>query len=356
MKGKAVIPLVLGLIIGLVAVKFGVDAIRSAKGSGQSAEKIHAVRAKVDIPEYAEITPDMVEAFSTTDPQFVPPAERIEKVDDLKERVTAKAIPAHMPILKSMLAPAGTRSGLVGRIPPGFRAVAVKIGEDSSVGFQIQAGDWVDVTVVMDVSTAGRRQKETIAEVILQHVQVAAVGHGALTEAAASGPNQRPAKSATLLVPEEDVPKLHLAATRGKLTLSLRGEDDEINNKPPRAYGSELTSAKENQAQKQPKVHPTQVAPVAPVPVEMPHQVTVVRGFGGKSVERTVFASDKSYQVLEVSDGMPTRASAAMRSSPMRASHRATQSDFGNRNPDADTSGTPDERTSTKPDDVIGGE
>lgn len=356
MKGKAVIPLVLGLIIGLVAVKFGVDAIRSAKGSGQSAAKIQAVRAKVDIPEYAEITPDMVEEFSTTDPQFVPPAERIEKVKDLKERVTSKAIPAHMPILKSMLAPAGTRAGLVGRIPPGFRAVAVKIGEDSSVGFQIQAGDWVDVTVVMDVATAGRRQKETIAEVILQHVQVAAVGHGALTEAAASGPNQRPAKSATLLVPEEDVPKLHLAATRGKLTLSLRGEDDEINNKPPKAYGSELTSAQKNQTEKQPKVHPTQVASVAPVPTEIPHQVTVVRGFGGKSVERTVFASDKSCQVLEVSNGMPTSASAAMRSLPVGASRRATQSDFGNRKPDADTSGTPDERSSKKPNDVIGDE
>jgi hypothetical protein len=159
-----------------------------------------------------------------------------------------------------------------------------------------------------------------------------------------------------LLVPEADVPKLHLAATRGKLTLSLRGEDDEINNQPPKAYGSELTSAQMNQAEQQPKIQPTQVTPVAPIPAVEPHQVTVVRGFGGKSVERTVFASDKSYKVLEVSNGMPTRASAALRPSAAGASHRATQSDFGNRNPDADTSGTPDERTDTKPDDVIGDE
>ncbi len=34
MKGKAIIPLVLGLCIGLVAIKFVVDAVKKAKATG----------------------------------------------------------------------------------------------------------------------------------------------------------------------------------------------------------------------------------------------------------------------------------------------------------------------------------
>jgi len=355
MKGKAIIPLALGLVIGLIAVKFGVDAIRSAQGSGQDAVQITAVRAKMDIEAHSEITPDLVEVFTTTDPQFAPPLERIETPEDAVGRVTAKSIPARTPILTTMLAPKGTRPGLVGRIPLGFRAVAVRIDEGSSVGFQITPGDWVDVTVVMDVATSSRSRKETIAEVILQHVQVAAVGHGSQSDAAPQSPHQRPAKSATLLVPEDEVPKLHLAATRGKLTLSLRGEGDEINEDPPKAVGSELTT-RFQEPKPEPQPTPTQVTNMTPVPIEQPHQVTVVRGFGGKSVERMMFAGEKSNELLEVSNGMPTRASSSMRRATAPAGRRVKQSDFGNPESDADTSGTPEQRAVTNPDDAIGDE
>jgi len=339
MKGKAIIPLVLGLVVGLVAVKFGIDAVKSAQGSGQASEQITAVRAKLDIAAFQEITPDLLEAFTTTDPQFAPANERIPKVADAVGRVTAKAIPARAPILASMLAPIGTPPGMVGRIPPGFRAVSVKIDEVSGVAYQLSAGDWVDVTVVMDIVSGRRGAKETVAEVILQRVQVAAVGHGTQDDASAKAPGGRPAKSATLLVPEDEVPKLHLAATRGKLTLSLRGEDEEINDSPPKATDSDLSSRIAQDTADQsglPRV--TKVADLTPIEDAVPHQVIVSRGIGAKNVERLTFESEHSNNLLEVTPGMPTHASSTLRSTP--SGRRAAESDFGPSSPNADTSGT----------------
>ncbi len=334
MKGKAIIPLVLGLVVGLLAVKFGIDAVKSAQGSSRPSEQVSVVRAKLDIAAYQEVTPDLLEVFMTTDPQFAPASERIGKVEDVVGRVTAKAIPARAPVLTSMLAPEGTPAGMVGRIPAGFRAVSVKIDEVSGVAYQLNIGDWVDVTVVMDIMAGRRGVKETIAEVILQHVQVAAVGRGTQDDSAAKSTSGRPAKSATLLVPEEDVPKLHLAATRGKLTLSLRGEDEEINDSPPKATDADLSS----RIARTDKPETPRVAEMTPGEEEVPFQVTIHRGVGGKDVERYTFENEGSTKVLAVRTGLPTRASTAMRST--SGTRRAAESDFGPRSSNARTSGT----------------
>lgn len=235
MKGKAIIPLVLGLGIGLVTVKFLVDTIRKAQASNQSQETITVIRASQDIDAYEAITADKVELVETVDSLLAPTNDRIGSLEEIEGRVAAKAIPQCAAVLKSMLAPEGTPAGMVGRIPPGFRAVSVKIDEVTGVAFQIKSGDWVDVIVVMDIDSSTRGRKETIAEVILQHVQVAAIGHTATGPTAESKSNMKPAKSATLLVREEDVPRLHLAGTRGKITLAMRGEDEQITERPPSA-------------------------------------------------------------------------------------------------------------------------
>ncbi len=48
MKSKAMIPLLLGGVVGLVAIKFGMDAIQSAKGT--PTELVKTAVARVDIP------------------------------------------------------------------------------------------------------------------------------------------------------------------------------------------------------------------------------------------------------------------------------------------------------------------
>jgi pilus assembly protein CpaB len=321
MKRKAIIPLVLGLGIGLLAVKFGIDSIRRAQASNASRQSVTVVRAKQDIAGYEEIQKDMVETVETADSLFAPANERLDKVELAIGRVASKPIAKNTPVLLSMLAPPGTRAGMVGRIPPGFRAVSVKIDEVSGVAYQVQPGDWVDVIVVMDVESGARGKKETIAEVILQHVQVAAIGQGTGSEPEpAKGAQMKPAKSATLLVPEIEVPKLHLAGTRGKITLAMRGEDDKTPTLPARAYESEIMnstrSAAADKTPPAPTPPPPPVAKRAPAPPEPePHAVLVFHGSmtnQAKSVERITFENAHSARILEMSQGGPTRASMMM--------------------------------------------
>jgi len=331
MKRRAMVPLILGLVIGLVAVKFAVDSIRKAQASNQAKQTFSLVRAKLDIDAHAELRPEMLEMIETSDAQLAPANERIEKLELATGRVTAKAIPKSVPVLLSMLSPEGTRAGMVGRIPPGFRAVSVKIDEVSGVAYQLQPGDWVDVIVVMDIDTGTRGKKETMAEVILQHVQVAAIGYGTSSEAEAATSKVKPAKSATLLIPEEEVPKLHLAGTRGKITLAMRGEDDKTLETPTVAYGSDILSGLRPVAPTPTSATPVEPSPAPvvtrrPAPVEpepLPHAVMVFHGTtagkAGTAVERITFENAHSGKIVEMGLGGPTRASAVMTAPKERA-------------------------------------
>jgi pilus assembly protein CpaB len=340
MKGKAVIPLALGLCIGLVAVKFGVDAIRSAEAKGAVKKTITAVRAVEDIDATMEITAEMVQAVETVPNSFIPANDRPGSLDDVIGRVTAKAIPKGTPILKSMLAEEGTSPGMLGLIKPGFRAFSVKIDEVTGVAYQIKRGDWVDVLVVMDIQGSGR-QKETIAEVILQHVQVAAVGRTVVSPTTEGKGRSKAAKSATLLIPDEDVPKLHLAATKGKISLAMRGSEDaatareQLSARMSNTFEAFGANPEQGEAQGQLEKQLTQerldaeqakqaLAEMnawlaqAEVEPELPYAMTVYHGSasaGTTRIERVTFLNEESRTILDLSNGPVGRASSLMRQS-----------------------------------------
>lgn len=344
MKRKAIIPLVLGLGIGLFTVKLAVDTIRKAQAEGRTVQTIKVVRATQDIRSYEEITAEMVEVVETVENSLVPASDRFESTDLVVKRVAKKAIPERSPVLASMLAPEGTRPGLIGRIPPDFRAVSVKIDEVTGVAYQIKPGDWVDVCVVMDIDAASGRGKDTISEIILQNVQVAAIGRTTDVDATAKGTKVKPAKSATLFIRDRDVPKLHLASTRGKISLAMRGDDRNVTRAPARANMGDVVSGLSRLASTQPTgdvplwmkalgfgrdesgssksdgtpqigVDPQAGPEAKPAPT---HTIMIVRNSfsrgkdEGAKVERVTFENADSPNIVEVSQGPPTRASATM--------------------------------------------
>lgn len=327
MKGKAIIPLALGLGIGIVTVKLAVDTIRKARAADKSTMTIKAVRARQDIGAHQEITVEMVELVETADSLFAPAKERIEAVEDVVGRVAAKAIPEHSAVLHSMLAPKGTRPGMVGRIPPGYRAVSVKIDEVTGVAYQLQSGDWVDVIVVIDIAAPiqgfNRGRKETIAEVILQHVQVVAIGRATDNEPGGSSRKAKPAKSATLLVREKDVPKLHLAGTRGRITLAMRGDDDKTMAIAPRANMSDVlammrgagAAGEMSNARPQAELNPNAPQRLTKPEPAQPHVVLVMRGTSGRvsqEFERITFQAADSSRIIDIKAGPPTRAATTL--------------------------------------------
>lgn len=349
MRGKAFIPLLLGLGVGLLAVKFGVDAVKKARGSGSSQTTVQVVRAKLDIDAHEAITAEMVELIETVDTSFIPQNDRIGSLEDVVGRVSAKNIPMQSPVLASMLTPPGTPPGMVGRIPPGYRAVAVRIDEVTGVAFQVKPGDYVDVIVVIDVSTGkNRARKETIAEVILQRVRVAAIGQQTRDAAAGRSAKVRPAKSATLFVAEEDVPKLHLAATRGKVTLAMRGaEDVKTTDEFLRAKASDVFAALRDQPPEKPA---PKIAPPLPIPrpepqvIIQPHSVIVQRGtvwMGlGPTIERLMFADAASTNIINVTDSAAQATVATLKTGSRRSP--AVPRQPARVEPDADSGSTTD--------------
>ena len=260
MKGKAIIPLAVGLGVGLLAIKFAVDAIQKAQGSTANIPEVNVVVATTDIGPTMALSADMLVVKKTPKSPLIPP-NAYEKVEEVVGRVTSKTILAGTALNPMLLAPEGTLPGLGVKIEEGYRAVSVKIDEVTGVAYQLLPGAHVDVLVVMDVKDG--QKKETISRVILQRVQVAAVGQH-LGDPNDEGTNTK-AKSVTLLVKAEDVPKLHLAQTKGKITLAMRSSEDEMMASMENALESQILGTPPREAE------PVDTAPSTPkLPGQLP--------------------------------------------------------------------------------------
>lgn len=300
MKTKAIIPLVIGLGVGLIAIKLVMDVVQRAKGASASGDAVSVVMAATEIPVGAEITANMVKLGKA--PRGLLPAH-FEAPEQLVGRVARFSMLPEVVVQPTMLAPLGTPPGLGVRIPPGHRAVAVKVDEFSSVAGFLRPGSRVDVIAVLNVNKKGR-QTETISRTILQNIEVAAVGQQLSDQ---SDGNTSLTRSVTLLVKPDQAAQLHLAATKGKIRLAMRNQEDQIAAGSRQANESELlgymagTGAEKGFLASllaglhapQPVVKPAKGAvSVPPQPVQKAWPVTVIRG---DDVEEIFFASHDSF-------------------------------------------------------------
>jgi len=122
-------------------------------------------------------------------------------------------------ILPSKLAPENAGSGLPSLIPPGMRAVSVRVNEVVSVAGFVGPGTRVDVLLTGTPNGGSEPQTTTV----LQNVAVIASGH--TLEHNASGEAQS-TPVITLLASPEDAERLTLAISEGKIQLSLRNPLD----------------------------------------------------------------------------------------------------------------------------------
>lgn len=122
-------------------------------------------------------------------------------------------------ILPSKLAPENAGAGLPSLIPPGMRAVSVRVNEVVSVAGFVGPGTRVDVLLTGTPNGSTEPQTTTV----LQNVAVIASGH--TLERNANGEAQS-TPVITLLASPEDAERLTLASSEGKIQLSLRNPLD----------------------------------------------------------------------------------------------------------------------------------
>ncbi|MBK8914762.1 MAG: Flp pilus assembly protein CpaB [Phycisphaerales bacterium] len=246
MNAKAIIPLVVGLVVGGVALKLGFTKLNSASGAQVQMVSIWAARA--DIPRGTAIEEAMLQALPFPAKSVPQGAFKEGDKEKLLARVARIGAPANLPILDSMLLAPGEQAGIF--VPDGFRAVAVKVDESASVGRHLVPGSRVDVVGFFNVRTR-EGKTETLSRTIIENVEVAAVGERISADPSPSEAagkqtkntaQNKPAAAVTLLVKPEQVPVLHLAEQQGKLKLSMRSKSDEVASAAQRIFkGDDLT-------------------------------------------------------------------------------------------------------------------
>src|SRR5205807_8580925 len=169
-------------------------------------------------------------------------------------------------ILTNKLAAENAGYGLPGLIPPGMRAVSVRVNEVVGVAGFVQPGTRVDV-LLTGAAGSGEHQTTTV----LENVGVIAAGQRLERNAAGGG---QVAPVITLLVSADDALKLTLASTEGRIQLSLRNPLDTRQE----SLGSVKTDSLYRNLSApvvRPKIRKTAV-PVTPVPGF--YTIEVIRG------------------------------------------------------------------------------
>src|ERR1039458_4467352 len=122
-------------------------------------------------------------------------------------------------ILPSKLAPENAGSGLPSLIPPGMRAVSVRVNEVVSVAGFVGPGTRVDILLTGTPNGSSEPQTTTV----LQNVAVIAAGQRLERNAAGDAQNT---PVITLLVSPDDAERVTLASSEGRIQLALRNPID----------------------------------------------------------------------------------------------------------------------------------
>ena len=177
----------------------------------------------------------------------LPPGAATRK-EDVIGRGVVSAIYAGEPILDSRLAAKGAGAGLAAMIPPGMRAVAVRVNEVVGVGGFVVPGMRVDV--IVSGNPPNSQSQGSITKTVLQNIEVLSAGQNFQKDAEGK-PVQVPVVN--LLVSPEQAETLSLAASQANIQLVLRNPLDTEISKTNGTAVSRLFNTE---------------APVVPKPVE----------------------------------------------------------------------------------------
>jgi pilus assembly protein CpaB len=181
-------------------------------------------------------------------------------------------------ILPSKLAALNAGGGLPSLIPPGMRAVSVRVNDVVSVAGFVQPGTRVDVLATGNEAGSGGRQTTTV----LENVAVIAVGKS-LDRSTSTDAQTAPV--ITLLVSPDDAQKLALVSQEGRIQLSLRNPLDTKKGGIGATRSSSLYLG-ETPVAAGPKPKAKKLVAKVPATPPAPYQVEMIRG---SKIDKTKF-------------------------------------------------------------------
>lgn len=277
----------LALVVAGLAT-FGAYRYLQANSGPAKVETRSVVVAKADIPEGAGITAEQVGIVNLT--LALVPAGAFSSTDSVIGRVTRVAIFNGEAIVPGRLAPAGTGPGIEIKIPPGKRAMAVRINDVAGISGLVQPNSRVDVLVTIADQTTNKQ----VAKLFMENMQVLSVGTEIQRDAAGK-PNT--ATTATLAVTPEEAERLAIAMNTGSIQLVLRGYGDPAGVTTSGANSSDVLAQMRGQRPIQtltPDPAPARIVPrAAPRPAAPAPAVIIPRPVPPDSATVNVYRSGK---------------------------------------------------------------
>jgi pilus assembly protein CpaB len=220
MNAKAIIPLAVAIVLGVIAAKLGRDMMAKKRDNDQQVKLARIVVARQNIApgtplSDADLALDNHVAQSLPEKTYSNTAELIGRV------VTAQLVKGQA-ICEPMLAPKGTVGGASAIIPEGMRAVTLEVNEFSGVAGLIVPGSRVDV--VHTIRSWSDRGDSMMARTIVENLKVIAVGKRTGT---AGTEVEQIARSVTVVATQDQAEVIDLAAHMGNPRLVLRNGSDE---------------------------------------------------------------------------------------------------------------------------------
>jgi Flp pilus assembly protein CpaB len=236
-----------GNLIGVMAIVCGVGSAAYLAGKGLTAPPAREPY-KAFVPEYnsVEIPVPMHPVPAGTLVRDI--RTRIERYPDhqlpkgalrdlkfMADSVTLVALPGGLPIMEANLGNQEEATNpILGRIPPGMRAMTVKVDATSAVEGWARSGSVVDVLLIEKARTT----------VIAERVRVISAERSLAPVDLSRGQGSGIPSTATLLVTQEQCLAINTAVPLGRIAFALRSSKDEDSWRDTRFSSDDLSPGK----------------------------------------------------------------------------------------------------------------
>jgi pilus assembly protein CpaB len=225
-----------------------------------------------NLPTGARITEKDVKLVAW--PAKSPVSGSFSELKPILDRGLVAAVGENEPFTETKLAPIGSGAGLPPSIPPGMRAMSVKVDEVIGVAGFVVPGTRVDLVVTL---RGTGQTEESMSRTVASNVLVLTAGTKFDQEQAKDGKAQ-PSTVVTLAVSPSDAERVALASSEGKISLALRNPLDVT---PTETAGVRVTALRLGMGSAPPpepvKAKPTAARrPMAIVPQPPPAPSTVI--------------------------------------------------------------------------------
>lgn len=267
--------ILVAVVLGLITAYLVFGYVRKVKERSEENWK-PVVVAKVDIPPRKKITREMIDL--TRIPQEHLAVGAATTIEEVEGKMSLDRIRVKDQIRANVLVAEGQGPSLTYEIPPGKRAIAIKVDEVSGVGATIQPGDHVDILATYTDPIA--RQETT--QMILQNVLVLAVDRGR-TEASPEAGGA--SSSITMAVSPEDTELVAAADRAGVLRVALRPVEEQTVVASPGTRVTEILRGRFEVAQNTDEPSKTPIV-ISPPPSRAKQPLTIWRGTQASEVSQ----------------------------------------------------------------------